>query len=143
MSTQLPDRPIAAPAPAAVPPAGELVGRLTTQLGTLVRSELKLASVEVKSKVKPLGTGIGLFAGAGVISLYALNVLIAAAVIALALALPLWLSALIIGVALLVLAGILALVGKKLVSRGTPPVPTQTIESVKKDVAVIKGAAHR
>lgn len=143
MSTQLPHASIGAPPAAAVPPAGELVAKLSAQLSTLVRSEAKLASVEVKSKVKPLGMGIGMFAGAGVIVLYAVNVLLAAAVIALALLLPLWLSALIVGVVLLVVAGILALVGKKLVSRGTPPVPTQAIDSVKKDVAVIKGAAHR
>lgn len=139
MSTALPQTPVVKD----VPPAGELVGRLTAQLSTLVRSEVKLASAEVKGKVKPLGTGIGLFAGAAFVGIAGLQVLIVTAILALALALPAWLAALIIGVVLLILAGILALVGKKLVSRGTPPVPTETIESVKRDIATIKGAAHR
>ncbi len=139
MSTALPPSPVAKD----VPPAGELVGRLTTQLSTLVRSEIKLAQAEVKEKVKPLGIGIGLFAGAAFVGVAALQVLIVTVILVLDLALPAWLAALIVAVALLVLAGILALVGKKLLARGTPPVPTQTIESVKRDIATIKGAAHR
>lgn len=139
MSTALPPSPVAKD----VPPAGELVGRLTTQLSTLVRSEIKLAQAEVKEKVKPLGIGIGLFAGAAFVGIAALQVLIVTVILVLDLALPAWLAALIVAVALLVLAGILALVGKKLLARGTPPVPTQTIESVKRDIATIKGAAHR
>lgn len=139
MSTAVPPSPVAKD----VPPAGELVGRLTTQLSTLVRSEIKLAQAEVKEKVKPLGIGIGLFAGAAFVGVAALQVLIVTVILVLDLALPAWLAALIVAVALLVLAGILALVGKKLLARGTPPVPTQTIESVKRDIATIKGAAHR
>ncbi len=139
MSTALPQTPVAKD----VPPAGELVGRLTAQLSTLARSELKLAQAEVKAKVKPLGTGIGLFAGAAFIAVAALQLLIVVLVLVLHLALAAWLSALIVAVALLVLAGVLALLGKRLVARGTPPVPTRTIESVQRDIATIKGAAHR
>ena len=145
MSAALPQSPVAQSptARADVPPAGELVSRLTAQLSTLVRSEVKLATAEVKGKVKPLGIGIGLFAGAAFVGVAALQVLLVVAILAIALALPAWLSALIVAVALLVLAGILALVGKKLLSRGLPPVPNETIDSVKRDVATIKGAAHR
>jgi uncharacterized membrane protein YqjE len=141
MSNVLPPSP--AVKAAAPPPAGELVKNLTAQLSTLVRSEVKLAAAEVKGKVKPLGIGIGLFAGAAFVAVAALQVLLVVAILAIALALPAWLSALIVAVALLVLAGILALVGKKLLSRGLPPVPNQTIDSVKRDVATIKGAARR
>lgn len=140
MSAALPPPPVAKPD---VPPAGELVKNLSAQLSTLVRSEVKLASAEVKGKVRPLGTGIGLFAGAAFVAIAALQVLIVVAILAIALALPAWLSALIVAVALLLIAGILALIGKSLVSRGLPPVPTETIDSVKKDIATIKGAAHR
>lgn len=140
MSNALPPAPVPK---ADVPPAGELVSRLTAQLSTLVRSEVKLASAEVKAKVKPLGAGIGLFAGAAFVAVAAIQLLLVTAVLALALALPAWLSALIVAVVLLVVAGILVVVGRTLLRRGLPPVPTETIDSVKRDIATIKGAAHR
>lgn len=140
MSNALPSAPVPK---ADVPPPGELVSRLTAQLSTLVRSEVKLASAEVKGKVKPLGTGIGLFAGAAFVGIAAIQLLLVTAVLLLHLALPAWLSALIVAVVLLILAGILVVVGRKLLKRGLPPVPTETIDSVKRDIATIKGAAHR
>jgi hypothetical protein len=48
-----------------------------------------------------------------------------------------------VAAALFVLAGLLALVGKKSVARGTPPVPTEAIESTKADVAAVRQAVHR
>jgi len=58
-------------------------------------------------------------------------------------ALPGWLAALIVGGALLVITVVLVLVGVNQLKRGTPPVPTETIESVKKDVNAIKGIGKR
>jgi hypothetical protein len=45
-----------------------------------------------------------------------------------------WLAALIMTAVYAALAGVLALVGKKRVSEATPPVPEQTVETVKEDV---------
>lgn len=53
------------------------------------------------------------------------------------------LSALIVGVALLVVAGVAALVGKGRLGRAMPPVPEEAADSVKADVAEIKERAHR
>ena len=47
---------------------------------------------------------------------------------------PGWLAALIVTVVYAAAAGLLALRGKERISHATPPVPTQTIESVKEDV---------
>lgn len=122
---------------------GELVKTLSEQMSTLVRSEIQLAQIEVKEKGKKLGLGAGLFGGAGAIALYAVNALIATVIIALDLFLPLWLAALIVTVVLFVIAVVLALVGRKEVEQGKPPVPQEAIASTKKDVATVKEAARR
>lgn len=122
---------------------GDLVRNMSQDLSTLVRDEIRLAQAEVGQKAKKAGIGIGAFGGAGVIALYGLGVLITAAVLALALAVPAWLAALIVAVVLFVVAGIAALVGKKQLSQASPPVPTATIASVKTDVAEIKESIRK
>ncbi|WP_409331273.1 phage holin family protein [Trujillonella humicola] len=122
---------------------GELISRLTEQISTLVRDEARLAQAEVTQKAKRLGIGAGLFGGAGLVAFFGVAVLISAAVLGLAEALPAWLAALIVAVVLLAVAGVLALLGKKDVQQGTPPVPTQAIASTKADIATVKKAASR
>lgn len=123
------------------PGVGELVGQLSEQVSRLVRDELQLARLDLAAKGKKAGLGIGLFGAAGVIALYGVGVVLAAAVLALALVLDAWLAALIVAVVLFVIAAVAALVGKKEVSQGTPPLPQESIESVKRDVEALKG--HR
>jgi hypothetical protein len=122
---------------------GQLIGQLTEQISRLVRDEARLAQAEVTRKAKRLGIGAGLFGGAGLFAFLGLSVLIAAAVLALALVLPGWLAALVVAVALFAVAGVLALVGKKDVEKGTPPVPTEAIASTKDDIATVKESARR
>ena len=69
--------------------------------------------------------------------------LISAAVLGLAEAVPAWLAAVIVAVVLFAVAGVLALLGKKDVQQGSPPVPTQAIASTKADIATVKKAASR
>ena len=122
---------------------GQLIGQLTEQISRLVRDEARLAQAEVTQKAKRLGVGAGLFGGAGLFAFFGLAVLIAAVVLALALALPGWLAALIVAVVLFAVAGVLALVGKKDVDKGAPPVPTEAIASTKADIATVKESARR
>jgi uncharacterized membrane protein YqjE len=121
------------------PTLGSLVHDLTQQVPQLVRSEIRLAQAEMTEKGKRAGLGIGMFSVAGLLSFLGLCCLITTAILALAHALPDWLSALIVAVVLLVGAGIAALVGKKEVRQATPPAPQQAIEGVKEDIAVMKG----
>jgi Flp pilus assembly protein TadB len=123
--------------------AGELVKDLTEQVSRLFRDELKLAEYEMTRKAKRLGRGAGLFGGSGLCALYGVGCLLAAAIIALALVIPAWAAALIIGAALLAVAGLAALMGKGQLGRATPPLPEQATASVKADVAEIKERAHR
>ncbi|MDF2966493.1 MAG: hypothetical protein K0Q93_271 [Nocardioidaceae bacterium] len=123
------------------PGVGELVGQMSEQVSRLVRDELALAQVELKAKGKAAGKGAGLLGGAGLFGAYALAVLIAAAVLGLATVLDAWLAAVIVGVVLLAIAGIAALMGKKQVSRATPPMPAEAIDGAKRDVKALKGQA--
>jgi Flp pilus assembly protein TadB len=114
----------------------ELVKRLSTQLSELVRGELELARTELTAKGKRAGAG-------GIVALYGVAALIAAAIAGLALVLPLWLSALLIGVVLLIVAGVLALLGRNQLRGATPPVPEQAVDSVQRDVRTVKEAVQR
>jgi hypothetical protein len=131
------------PPPAEDASTGQLISQLTEQISTLVRDEARLAQAEVTQKAKRLGLGAGLFGGAGLFAFFGLAVLIAAAVLALAEAVPGWLAAVIVAVVLFAVAGVLALIGKKDVQQGSPPVPTQAIASTKADIATVKKAASR
>src|SRR5690554_4080902 len=113
------------------PSIGELVSTLSEKMSALVRNEIALAKSELSTKAKHAGVGIALFVVAAVFALYALGVLIASAVLGLANVLSPWLAALLVGVALLLVAGVLGLVGKKSLEKGTPPGPTRAQENIK------------
>jgi uncharacterized membrane protein YqjE len=121
----------------------KLIADLPGYLTDLIRSEIELLKAELIAKVKHAGIGVGLILGGVVIALFAFGVLLAAAVLGIAVALPAWLAALIVGVALLLITAILVLVGVKQLKAGAPPVPSETIESVKQDVNAIKGIGKR
>lgn len=124
-------------------PVTELVKQASEQISQLVREEVRLAGAELAAKGKRAGIGAGLFGGAGSLAFYGVAALLAAAVLALALVLPAWAAALIVGVGLLVLAAIIALSAKRQINRASPPVPEQTTASLKADIAEIKERAKR
>lgn len=121
------------------PTLGALVHDFTEQVPQLVRSEIRLAQAEMTAKGKRAGLGIGMFSGAGLLSFLGLCCVIATAILALAHALPDWLSALLVAALLFAAAGAMALVGKKEVQQAAPPAPEHAIEGVKEDIAVMKG----
>jgi hypothetical protein len=122
---------------------GELVQRLSTQLSELMRRELELARTELSAKGKRAGAGAGLTGAGGVVALFGFGALIASAIAGLAAVVPVWLSALIIGVVLLLVAGVLALAGRSQLRHAAPPVPEQAVQGVQEDVATVRGAVHR
>lgn len=124
-------------------PTGELVKRLSTQVSELVRGELELAKAELSTKGRQVGVGAGLAGAGGVVALFGLGALVAASIAGLALVTPVWLAALIVGVALLLVAGILALTGRSRIARGTPPLPEQAVCGVQQDVETVKEAVRR
>ncbi len=123
--------------------AAELVKQLTEQTKTLVKQEMRLAQVELQEKGKKLGLGAGMFGAGGLVAFFGTAALIVALVLALSTALAPWLAALIVGVLLLAVAGGAAVMGKKQIEQATPPVPEQTVETVKEDVEHVKSSAKR
>jgi hypothetical protein len=112
----------------------ELTKRLSDQASTLAQKEVELAKAELAIKGKRLGLGAGAFGAAGLLGLYALGALIAAAILALAILLDAWLAAVIVAAGLGSTAGALALTGKRKVEEGAPPVPEEAMESTKADL---------
>src|SRR5690349_12558838 len=121
------------------PTLGALVHDLSQQVPDLIRSELRLAQAEMTEKGKRAGLGIGMFSAAGLLAFFGVACVITTLILALAHALPDWLSALIVALVLFAGAGIVALLGKREVEQAVPPAPEQAIEGVKEDIAVVKG----
>lgn len=119
----------------------ELLQQLTQQSTELAHKEVELAKAEMAQKGRRLGLGAGAFSGAGLLALLALGAATAAAILALATGVAGWLAALIVAVAYLALAGALALLGRSKVEAGSPPIPEQTVESVKEDLKETKDKA--
>ena len=120
----------------------DLATQLSNQTTELVRHEVELAKAELRVKGKRAGIGAGMFGGAGALGVYALGALTAAIIAGIAEALPVWASALIVAALYGAVAGILALRGKKKVQQATPPLPEETVQSVKEDVRYTKQRAQ-
>ena len=120
-----------------------LVGDVPKLVKELVTGELNLLKAEMLTKAKIFGLAAGLLVGALVIVLYAIGVLLTAAVMGLATVMPAWLAALVIAVAMLLVAAILGLLGWRRLKTGLPITPKRTIDSVKNDVNAVKGLGKK
>src|SRR5215217_6407962 len=113
---------------------GELLKQLSEQTTRLVHQELELAKSELQQKAKQAGMGAGMFGAAGALGLAALGALTACFILALNAVLPAWLAALIVAVVYGIIAFVLVKQGQARIKAAAPPVPEQTIETVKEDV---------
>lgn len=125
--------------PSLVQLLAELPGRVTD----LVQREIELLKTELITKLKALGVGAGLLLGAVVVLGFMVGVLLTAAILALSLVLPGWVSALIVAAFLLIVAVVLALVGWRVLQRGIPPIPSESLHSLQSDVRTIRGLGKR
>jgi len=123
-------------------PIGEVAQDLTKDLSILFRQEVELAKAEMAQKGRAAAPGLGMIGGAGVVGLMAAGAMTAFAVLILAMFLPDWLAALIVGAVLAGAAYFLAMSGKERVEHAGAPVPEQTIETVKEDVEWAKTRAR-
>jgi hypothetical protein len=121
---------------------GELVQDLSRQTSTLIRQEMRLAQAELAEKGRHATKGAGMFGGAGVVALYGVGALVAAAIIGLSTVLEPWIAAAAIGAALLLVGGILALTGKKEIEEAGPAKPQLALESMQRDVETVKARAR-
>lgn len=121
----------------------ELLTEIPVLVRELVLGEIELLKQEMIRKLKALGIGAGLLVGALIFVFAMLGVLLTSAVLALAQIMPGWLAALLVAAVLLIIAVILGLVGYRVLKKGIPPLPTETISGLKKDLNVVKGVGKR
>lgn len=118
-------------------PLGELFSDLANETSTLVRNEVALAKVELTEKATALGKNMAALVFGGAVAYAALLAICAAVILLLAMAMPAWLSALIVG---LIVGCVAWLMINKAVSalRRTELTPQETVESLKEDAQWIK-----
>ena len=116
----------------------EIIEALRPQLQVLVNKQLELARTELAPVGKKAGMAAGLLAAGAVFMLVFLIFLSLTGVYVLSLLLPLWASALIVSVILLVIGGILAGSGASIL-RGLDPKPHRTIRTLQQNINWLKG----
>jgi uncharacterized membrane protein YqjE len=112
---------------------GELLGKVTTDLSTLMRQEVELAKVEIKEEATKAGKASGMLAGAGAIGYLVLVFLALALMFALDAVMPTGWAALITAAVLGIVAAVLFVMGRKKLQQVNPK-PEQTVETLKEDV---------
>ena len=122
---------------------GELVTRISERVSHLVQDELHLAQAEMTEKGRKAGRGAGWLGGGGLVAVFGLACLVAAAVLGLATAIADWLAAVIIGLVLLLVAACAARLGKRRLAEATPPLPTEAVQDVRTDVQTVKQGWRR
>jgi hypothetical protein len=123
------------------PSTGNLLRTLINEVSDLMRQEIALAKAEMNEKIAQLKAGVGSLAVGGVVAFAGLIVLLMAGVYGLALVLPLWASALIVGGGVTLLGLILLAVGSSKLKR-TNLAPERTTASVRRDVESVREAAR-
>ena len=101
-------------------------------LQLIVRSEVRLAKTEVREELTKVKPAIMLLAVGAVCGLFGILFLLLTTMYALALALPLWASAFVVAVVLLIIAAITLKTGQKRMEH-VHPVPDRTIASMKEN----------
>ncbi len=128
------------PAAAEEPTIGRLVHDALGDVSSLVRNEIALAKAEVSMDVKKAGRGGAMLAAAAVMALFGVTFLLHTIAIAIAEFLPLWAGYLIVTGVLLLVAGILALVGKNAL-QAVKGKPERTIATSRETIEAVKSAA--
>ncbi len=111
---------------------GSLVTGIVEDLQGIVRGEVLLAKTELKEDVSVLGKAAGSLVAGGVVAFVGFIFLMLGVTYVLNQWLEMWLAAGIVGIALLLIGGILVMSGKKAMSAASLK-PTESIESLKED----------
>ncbi len=103
-----------------------------TSLQDIVRSEIKLAKIEVTDSIGRLRSASVMLAGGGLLGIFAVGFILLAALFALEIILPAWLAALVLGVLLFGGAALGISVGRRRLKaiRG----PRKTLQTMKEDL---------
>ena len=116
---------------------GQLVADATHDIEGIVRGEVALAKGEVTTGAKVLGHALKLPVILAPLALMAVVFLLHSAAWGIAVWLPVWAGYLIVGVVVLLVAGILGLLGKKALENARPA-PERAIDQAQQTIAVLK-----
>jgi len=122
---------------------GSLVAQLSEQVSRLVRDELELAELEAKHRGKRLGASFGALGAAGGLAFFGACCFATGAILALAMIMRPWAAALLVGAGFMIVSGMVGtpgLLGMRFGSRG---IGKESVQSLKADVAAVRGAVHR
>ena len=123
-------------------PLGELFTELALETGTLVRKEVELAKVEMTAKAKSAGKNVLSIALGGAVALLGALALMAALILGLGTLIPMWVSALVVGVLICNAGGALVASGIRAV-KAIDPAPRQTLQTLEEDKQWLKKQAAR
>jgi uncharacterized membrane protein len=114
------------------PSLGDLFSSLTEDMSTLIRQEVDLARTETMEKVSSATRSVVSMVAGGMIAYAGLIGVMIAVIVGLSRFMPLWLSALIVGVVVIVIGAIMIMSGRSSLQKMTV-VPEQTVESMKEN----------
>lgn len=112
---------------------GDILKDAIANIQEIIRSEIQLAKIELKEESVKVKSAAVMFAAAAIFGVLGLAFCMLCAVYAIALVLPAWAAALIVGVGALMLAGIMATAGRTRWSR--VEMPKKTMFTVKEDLS--------
>lgn len=118
---------------------GQLVADATHDLQGIVRGEIALAKAEVASGAKVLGRGVGLLVGAGFLAFMGVVFLLHSAAWAISLVLPVWAGYAIVAVVIILIAVVLAILGRKALE-SAKPAPERAIDQAQQTIDAILGS---
>ncbi len=118
-------------------PFSEIVSDIVGHAQEIVRSEVRLARVEIKQEVTKALRASTMLAVGSVLGILALGFFLWTATYAISLALPMWAATLIVGFVVAVVASALAGAGLQRI-RDVSPEPEKTVREVKEDVQWLK-----
>jgi hypothetical protein len=116
----------------------ELLGRLADDVAELVRKEVELARAELEQKVRAAAGAVAMWVAAAITTLLALGAFTTSLILVIAMFLPDWAAALVVGAGLIGFAAALGYAGKRLLQKALPLAPEETVETLKEDVAWAK-----
>ena len=114
-----------------------LFSELTKEMTSLMRHEIALARAEINEKISQAGSGATSLAVGALIAYAGLLVLLAAAVFALATIWPAWAAALVVGLIVCILGGVLLAKGRAQLKADNLK-PQRTAESLRHDRRLVR-----
>jgi len=124
------------PAPLASEPVKSLLGQLLKDLSTLCRQEMALAKADLSASICAATRSLAVLVVGGAVFFCGFLALLSAAILALGAVMPMWLAALVVGVTVMILGGVLLKVGKSGVGTGALTF-VKSKESLRRDKDVL------